>query len=206
MKLKTTRQFVVCALALLLAGILPTNASASPVPYTLPNDAPTAVSLVDHLHTELRSKDALRRQNALDDVVALASCAASCTISLRSLPGKKIRIENETGIGPVVDLTTLIPDVERIYLTDRSDERRLQALDALLSIGNEPSLERLIATPARSSAHVQEMTQRGVARYFMDKYPTLKTRALRRGTFTLDDVERARKDHERSIRRTAQRM
>ena len=201
--MKTTRQFVVCALALLLAGALPANAT---VPYTLPKDAPAAVSLIDHLHTELRSKDALRRQNALADVMSLAACSASCTISFRSLPGKTLQIENEMGVGTVIDLTALLPDLKRIYYTDRSDQDRLQALDALLTIGNEQSLEQLITTPARSSAHVREMTQRGVARYFMDKYPTLKKRAYQqRGTLSLDDVERARQQHKRMMRRTAQR-
>lgn len=200
--MKTTRQFVVCTLALLLAGALPANAT---LPYIPPEDAPVAVSLIDHLHAELRSKDALRRQNALRDVMALAACPASCTVSFRSLPGKTLRIENEMGVGSVLDLSALASDVSRIYYRDRNDEARLQALDALLSIGNDRSLERLIERPARSSAHVHKMTQRGVARYFMDKYPTLKKQGLSRGTFSLDDVKRARQQHERIMRRTAQR-
>lgn len=199
------RRFAVCALVLLFASAVPANATLPTAPYIPPEDAPVAVSLIDHLHAELRSKDAVRRQYALDDVVALASCSASCTVSFRSLPGKMIRVENETGIGSLIDLTALLPDVEKIYYTDRSDERRLQALDALLSIGNERSMKRLINRPARSSAHVHKMTQQGVARYFVDKYPALRESALRRGFFSLDDVDRAREQQERMMRRTAQR-
>lgn len=203
--MKTTFRCIASALALLLVALLPPILPATATPTHAPSDLATPRSLTDHLHAELRSKDALRRQNALEDVMTLAACSASCSISFRSLPGKMIRIENEMGIGPVIDLTTLLPDVERIYYRDRSDEMRLQALDALLSIGNERSMERLVTTPARSSAHVREMTQRGVARYFMDKYPSLEKQALRRGDFTLDDVERARKQQERMERRATQR-
>lgn len=202
--MKPIQKFGTCALILLWVSAAPAYALLPTAPYTL-EKAPVAVSLIDHLHTELRSKDALRRQNALEDVKALASCSASCTISFRSLPGKTIRIENETGMGSVLDLTTLLPDVERIYYTDRSDERQLQALDALLSIGNEQSLERLIANPGRHSAHVQKMTQQGISAFFMDKYPPLKDMALRRGTFSLDDIEAARQQHERMMRRASQR-
>lgn len=203
--MKPYRRFAACVLALLLAGAVPANATLSAAPYPPLDAPPAAISLIDYLHTELRSKDALRRQNALVDVVALASCSGSCTIPFRSLPNQTLRIENEMGVGTALDLTALLPDLQRIYYTDRSDGLRIQALAALLRIGNEPALEAIISVPARSSARVRDITQRSVASFFLTKYPDLNKSAVRRGTFSLDDVRVARLRQERMLRRAARR-
>ncbi|MFP4229475.1 MAG: hypothetical protein ACLFTE_11705 [Salinivenus sp.] len=201
--MKTPHRVLAGAIVLLLAaGPVSSARPATAAPLVgAPTVTTPSLSLIDYLRTELRAKDDARRQNALTDIMALASCSASCTVSFRSFPGHTVRIENETGMGSVVDLTALLRDVERVYRRDRSDEVRLQALDALIGIGNEPTLERLINSPASSSSHVAKHTQRKLVGFYLDRYPELNDRAFQRGTFSLDDIETVRLQRKRMERR-----
>jgi len=60
-----------------LAGLL----AAGPLLAQSSTEHPT---LIKHLRTELRSKDDVRQERALIDVIGLARCEASCTVSLQS--------------------------------------------------------------------------------------------------------------------------
>jgi hypothetical protein len=195
--MKTPLRSIAGALALLLAAILLPRLPATATPIHAHPEAPPPPSLVDHLRTELQSKEAERRQNALADVTMLTACPASCTVALHSLPGQSLRIENETTLGSVIDMSALLPNLQHIYRRDRSDELRLQALTALFQIGNEKSIETLVTVPAQSSDRVAKQTQRGLVAFYLDRYPELTEKALRRGTFSLDDVRTARLRQER---------
>jgi hypothetical protein len=149
-------------------------------------------TLIKHLRKELKSKDAMRRQMALLDINTLAYCRVSCTVNLQSIQGRQLRIENETGAGAVVDLDALIPDLMTSYRQGPADGHRLLALSALLNIGNEKALERLIEEEAPQSEGVQRATQRGLASFYLEKYPELTERAFRTRRLTLDQVARAK--------------
>jgi hypothetical protein len=148
--------------------------------------------LVKHLRKELQSKNAMRRQMALLDVNVLAHCRESCTVNLQSIQGKQIRIENEAGAGTVVDLDGLIPALLKNYRRGPADGHRLLALSALLHIGNEKALDQLVAQEGEQSKAVERATQRGLAGFYLEKYPELMTRAQRTQRLTLDDVARAK--------------
>ena len=154
------------------------------------DDAPP--TLVKHLRKELRSKNAMRRQMALLDVNVLAHCRGSCTVNLQSVQGKQIRIENEAGAGTVVDLDGLIPTLLENYRQGPADGHRLLALSALLNIGNEKALERLLDEEARQSNQVKRATQRGLAAFYLEKYPELMERVQRTRRLTLDEVAEAK--------------
>jgi len=149
-------------------------------------------TLVKHLRNELKAKDAERRHMALMDINTLAHCGESCTVNLQTVQGKQIRIESETGAGSVVDLDGLIPDLLESYRRGPADGHRLLALSALLHIGNEKALERLIEEETPQSEGVKRATQRGLASFYLTKYPELMERAMRTRQLSLDDVARAK--------------
>lgn len=149
-------------------------------------------TLVTHLRGELQAKDAMRRQLALVDINALSLCSASCTITLRSIQDKNIGIENETGVGSVVDLEALVPDLLKSYRKGPTDGHRLLAMHALLLIGNEKSLEQLIDEGASQSAKVERATQAGLASFYLKKYPELSEQTLRTMRLSVDDVTQAK--------------
>ena len=149
-------------------------------------------TLVKHLRNELKAKDATRREMALLDIATLAHCRDSCTVHLESVQGKQIRIENQTGTGSVVDLDALIPDLLENYRQGPADGHRLLALSALLQIGNEKALERLVEEESRQSDQVKRRTQQGLATFYLTKYPELSERAMRTRRLSLDDVARAK--------------
>lgn len=177
---------------LLLAGLL-VGASLLALPFEAnaqdENGPPT---LIKHLRNELKAKDSMRRDLALLDINALAHCRDNCTVSLQSVQGKKIRIETEAGMGSVVDLEGLVPDLIESYRRGPADGHRLLALSALLHIGDEKALERLINEVEFQSKEVKRATQRGLALFYLEKYPELTERTMRIKRLTLDDVAQAK--------------
>ena len=149
-------------------------------------------TLITHLRNELQAKDPMQRNLALLDINALTYCSASCSIQLRSLQDKEISVANESGVGSVVDLQALVPDLLMSYRQGPTDGHRLLALYALLHVGNEQSLEQLIENGGFRSPRVQEATQRGLASFYLEKYPELSEKALRTNRLSLDDVARAK--------------
>ena len=185
------------ALLLALAGSLlgAPLAAAAPVWGPPAQDPPT---LIQHLQTEIGSKDARRQENALIDVIMLSRCEASCTVDFRSIPDKMLRVENESGVGRTMDLDALVPDLMKAYRTspvDGHDGHRLLALHALINVGNATALEQLVADSSdpssRQSDRVNKETQRSLAAFYLTKYPELADRATRNMTFSLNDVRRA---------------
>jgi len=149
-------------------------------------------SLIQHLRSDLESNDALRRENALVDIIGLASCPNTCTISFRSIEEKKLRIQNETGTGTVVELTALIPDLLEAYRSGPADGHRLLALSALINIGDEKSLERLIDEGARQSKAMNQATHKSLVAFYLAKYPELTERTMKTKRLSLSDVHRAK--------------
>lgn len=149
-------------------------------------------TLVEHLRSELTSKDQGRHERALLDVIALANCPATCTLSLHSIQNQTLRIENETGRGAVVDLNTLVPDLLASYRRGPADGHRLLALSALLNIGNEKALEQLLEQGGSQSAHVETTTHRSLVTFYLEKYPELRDRVARKRELSLQDVRRAK--------------
>lgn len=180
-----------CSALLLAALLLGAGVLICPPEATAQNegDRPT---LIKHLRSELNSKNAMRRNMALLDINTLAHCRESCTVNLQTVQGKQIRIENETGMGTVVDLDALTPDLLRSYRQGPADGHRLMALSALLHIGNEKALERLVEEETRQSKRMKKATQRGLAGFYLEKYPELTKRAMRTRRLSLDDVARAK--------------
>jgi phosphoribosyl-dephospho-CoA transferase len=132
------------------------------------------------------------------DVIVIANCKASCTVDFFSIPAKMLRVENESGVGRIMDLDTLVPDLMKAYRTSPvggHDGHRLLALSALINIGNAASLEHLVADSSdpssRQSDWVKRNTQRSLIGFYLAKYPELTERAARNKTFSLDDVRRA---------------
>jgi hypothetical protein len=151
-------------------------------------DPPT---LIKHLRTELHSKDPVRRDLALVDIAGLGRCTASCSVTLLSVPGKNVSIANDTELGTVVDLEVLVPDLIRVYQRDPVDGHRLLALAALIYIGNQAALEKLIAEIPSQSPDVQQRTTRTLVGYYLEKYPELREETERTRVLEIEDVERA---------------
>jgi hypothetical protein len=113
---------------------------------------------------------------------------------------RTIRIDNDTGVGSVVDLTALAPDLTRIYRIGPTDEFRILALSALLNMGHEKGLETLISNIDLVSPRVQKITHGGVSTFFLAKYPALTEQISRSGTLSLDAIQVARARAERQMR------
>jgi hypothetical protein len=160
-------------------------------------------TLIKHLRNEVQSKDAVKRESALVDIIALASCPSSCTVYLRSVQDKRVTMENETGTGSVVDLDALVPDLLESYRSGPADVHRLLALSALINIGNEKALERLIDKGASQSKAVNKATQRSLASYYLEMYPELKERTFRTGRLSVDDVTKAKALRVRKMKKAA---
>lgn len=185
-----SRYFPQAGLVLAVAGtLLAVPLVAASAPLLLAGDPP---SLVKHLRAELQSNDARRVENALIDVVSLASCTSTCTVSLRSAEEKRIRIENETNTGAALDLSALGPDLLAAYRSGPADGHRLLALSALINIGNDKALAQLLEDGEFSqSDRVNRETQMSLAYYYLTMYPELVERAERKKTFSIEDVQRA---------------
>lgn len=153
-------------------------------------DAPP--SLIQHLRSSLHSDNAEQRSNALVDVIALAGCSEACTVSLGSVEEKKLTINNETGTGAVVELNALVPDLLEVYRTGPTDGHRLLALTALINIGNETALERLIDEGASQTEEMNRATQKTLAAFYLEKYPELAERTMKTKRLSVDDVRRAK--------------
>jgi hypothetical protein len=203
--MNTIRLFA-CFLALLVfGGILPGNALAGPhlapsVSEAVAVDPPT---LTKHLRTELRSEDPIRQSRALVDIITLAGCPETCTVHLQSASDKKLRVENETGMGNAIDLDALVPDLMSAYREGPVDGTRLLALSALIKVGNEKAFEQLIDEKEGQSENVQKATNRSLASFYLEKYPELTERAFRSGNLTIDDVRRAERLRLRLVRKAA---
>jgi len=187
-----TRSFFPRALLLLVVAgsLLGTTLLAAPLSPT-----PDSPSLIKHLRAEIGSRDAMRLENALMDVVMLSLCETSCTVNFRSIPDKMLRVENESGVGTAMDLDALVPDLLTAYRSGPSDGHRLLALSALINIGNATALEQLVDESSDRSSpqskRVNRATQRSLAAFYLEKYPELTERTARNMSFSLDDVRRA---------------
>lgn len=198
----------VLVLSVLLAGLFllpsPAGATAStqvePAVQS-PADPPT---LIKHLRTEIHASDARRQEKALIDVIALAGCADTCTVSLVSAGEKMLRMQNETGTGSAVDLDALIPDLLEAYRSGPADGNRLLALSALINIGNETALERLIEEKESQEARVRKATDLSLAAFYLEKYPELTEPSLRRRSLSIEDVQRAKALRLKAVRADAQ--
>lgn len=186
--------YVLGALLLGALVLLPQSAAA-----TAPTQAETTVlspsdppTLIKHLRTELNARDARRQEKALIDVIALAGCTDTCTVSLVSAGEKMLRMQNETGTGSAVDLDALIPDLIEAYRSGPADGNRLLALSALINVGNETALERLIDEKEQQDTRVQKATDRSLAAFYFEKYPELTEGSLRRRSLSIEDVQRAK--------------
>ena len=199
------RLSAVALAALLLTGLPLASASAETTPPSqtmlVPADPPT---LIKHLRTELRSGDAVREERALIDVIALAGCADTCTVHLASAGERRLRMQNDTDTGSAVDLDALIPDLIEAYRSGPADGHRLLALSALINVGNEPALERLIGDKDAQNGAVRKATDRSLAAFYLEKYPELSERSLRRKTLSIEDVERARALRLKAVQAEAQ--
>lgn len=175
---------------LALLGLLFVVPSVSGAPFLnrVSTDPPT---LIKHLRTDLQSRNASTREAALIDVIALANCTSTCTIALRSVDEKRIRIENASGKGTVVDLTVLVPDLIETYRTGPVDGHRLLALSALIHVGNETALEQLIGESARQSDRVERGTHRMLVAHYLSRYPELAEAVTRTKTLSIEEVWRA---------------
>ncbi|PQJ33406.1 hypothetical protein BSZ35_01250 [Salinibacter sp. 10B] len=173
-----------CLVGLLAAGLLVAQS-------TFAQSTTEPLTLIKHLRTELGSKDDARQERALIDVIALASCQESCTVFLQSAMNRKVRIANESGTGNVVDLDALTPGLLRAYRSGPGDGHKLLALSALINVGNQKALEKLIEEKDAQSADVQRVTNMSLASFYFAKYPDLTERSIRRRSLTLDDVQRA---------------
>jgi hypothetical protein len=170
---------------ILAAGLL-----AVPGQTATAQDAPP--SLIQHLRSNLQSNNATERENALVDVITLASCSDVCTVNFRSVEEKKLTISDETGTGGVVELNALVPDLLAAYRSGPADGHRLLALSALINIGNETALERLIEEGAFQSKTTNRATQKSLAAFYLEKYPELAERTMRTKRLSMDDVRRAK--------------
>lgn len=177
----------VLAVALVAVGLLVPSQKATAQSST---DAPP--SLVQHLRSDLQSNDPDRREDALVDIIGLASCAETCTIHFRSIDEKKLTIANETGTGAVLELNVFIPDLLAAYRSGPADGHRLLALSALINIGDEEVLEQLIDEGARQSEETNRATQKSLVAFYLEKYPELTDRAMKTQKLSLSDVRRAK--------------
>ncbi len=167
-------------------------------------DPPT---LVGHLRTELRAGTTTRQELALIDVIRLGSCFTSCTVQLQSLGKQSVRvqIDNPTGLGALLDLSSLSPDLLKLYHTGTTDGLRLLALSAIMGHGSEEVIESLISTPSSQSARVRELTQRVVAHYFFEVYPELLREGQKSHSVSLEEIAELRVERKRQTRRAARR-
>lgn len=179
-------------LPLFVALLLGMGLSVLPMQAVAQSSSDSPPTLITHLRSELQAKDSMRRQMALLDINTLAHCTASCNLSLRSVQDQQIRIENEAGVGTMVDLDVLVPDLLKSYRTGPADGHRLLALSALLQIGNERSLEQLIDEGASQSGKVEKATQAGLAAFYLEKYPELMDRTMRTNRLSIDEVAKAK--------------
>jgi hypothetical protein len=171
-------------LTLIIGLSVPTQAQRS-----TDDDPPT---LLKHLRNELQQEDLMRREAALMDIIALANCEESCTVSLHSIQDKPLNIEGETGKGAVVDLTALRSDLLNTYRKSPADAHRLMALSALLRIGDDKTLEKLLQKRPFQSDKVRRVTEMGLAQFYLEKYPELMEQATHTGQLSIRDVKRAK--------------
>ena len=176
------------AIALLGAGLLAVPGQLASA--QADTDAPP--SLIQHLRSDLQSSDAMKRENALVDVIALANCPSTCTVNLRSIEEKKLSINNETGTSTIVELDVLIPDLLATYRSGPADGHRLLALSALINIGDEAALEKLVEDGTSSSEKTNRATHKSLAAFYLEKYPELAERTMQTKKLSLDDVHRAK--------------
>lgn len=199
----TTRFWTRLLPTLVLAGSLSVMGSLSHAALLPKDEAPLVridPEILEHLRTEIRDRNPDRRENALVDVIAIATCQSPCTVQLRSLPGESVRFNDAenalAGLGPVL---------LRAYRSGPTDQHRLLALSALMNVGDEEVIDRLIEKPVPVSFELDRKTQQHIAAFYLDRYPELQRRAERTGTISIDDVKVARARHERVLRKQARR-
>lgn len=186
-------------LTILLLGI---GLLVIPAQTTRAQDAP--LSLIQNLRNDLRSSDAAQRENALVDVIGLATCGDTCILKFRSIDEKKLTIANETGTGHVVELSALIPDLLKAYNDGPDDGHRLLALSALINIGDETALHQLIEDGARQSEAMNRATQRSLAAFYLEKYPELVEQTMKTKRLSMDDVQRAKSVRVRQMKKNGE--
>jgi hypothetical protein len=180
---------LVLGAVLALAGLLLLGLPSASALGSVGPDAPP--SLTDHLRTELRSEDPERQNRALTDIVALAGCADTCVVALQSDGDNTIRIENESDVGHPIDLASLTPNVLSVYRDGPTPGHRLLALSALLKIGDEQALERVVDLKDEQPTRVEAATNRSLAAYYLDRYPELTTPTFQADQLSIEDVRRA---------------
>jgi len=131
-----------------------------------------------------------RREQALMDVNAIASCTDSCIVRLRSLPDSTIHLHGDSASMP--DVSALIPDLIWAYHTGPSNGISLMALAGLLYIGNEASLESLLFEGRPRSPRVRHATRRHILNFFARRYPALREKAANVGVLSRVDFRAAR--------------
>jgi len=174
------------SLILILTISLPVTTQAQK---SMDDDPPT---LIKHLRNELQQEDPKRQEAALMDVIALANCTESCTVNLHSIQDKPLNIEGETGKGAVVDLTALRSDLLNTYRKSPTESHRLMALSALIRVGDDKTLEKLLRKRPFQSDKVRRATEMGLAQFYLEKYPELMEEARHTGQLTIRDVRRAK--------------
>jgi hypothetical protein len=128
---------------------------------------------------------------ALTDIVALAGCTDTCVVALQSDGDNTIRIENESDVGHPIDLASLTPNVLSVYRDGPTPGHRLLALSALLKIGDEQALERVVDLKDEQPNRVEAATNRSLAAYYLDRYPELTTPTFRAERLSIEEVRRA---------------
>lgn len=154
-----------------------------------------APTLTEHLKSELRSNNAIRRHLALIDVVGFANCPDRCAMVLGSMQNQRLEMDKR------VDLTDLTPELLENYRRGPEDRQRLLALSALIGIGDEDALATLVDEGAKQSANVNRETQRNLAAFYLNKYPELARRAKWTGEISLVDVEKAKRVRVKKVKK-----
>ena len=156
-------------------------------------------SIVEHLQKQLRLPSPAQQALALGDVVRLTTCTASCMVQLQSFGEQTVQIsvKNMTGAGTLIDLSSLVPDLRRVYDSGANDQLRLMALSSMLLIGDEEELMALTKTLSKQSERIQEVTRRPIVSYFTTAYPSLQEEVDPNGGLS---IERIRKAHAEQLR------
>lgn len=125
-------------------------------------------------------------------------------VALQSDGGNTIRIETESTVGRPIDLASLTPDVLSLYRDGPTPGHRLLALSALLNIGDEQALERVVDLKDDQPTRVETATNRTLAAYYLNRYPKLSEPTFRTERLSIEDVRRAQAAQETTDRGPAE--
>ena len=125
-------------------------------------------------------------------------------VALQSDGNNTIRIETESTVGRPIELASLTPDVLSVYRHGPTPGHRLLALSALLNIGDEQALERVVDLKDDQPTRVETPTNRTLAAYYLNRYPELSEPTFRTGRLSIEDVRRAQAAQETTDRGPAE--